>query len=98
MGAWSNGGPRLCPRSGDLSSLRRRGGAVLGSIAMRATIALVLLIPGLCGCGNSENAGAEEARRLAAAEQKAKESRAAPAERKSTPVPGQAHVPCAQLI
>jgi len=62
---------------------------------MRATIVLVL---GLCACGNSEKAGAEEARRLAAAEQKAKESHAAPAERKSTPVPGQARVPCTQLI
>ena len=53
---------------------------------------------GLCACGNSENAGAEEARRAAEQEQKAKEARGVPAKRISTPVPGQAHVPCTQLI
>jgi hypothetical protein len=63
---------------------------------MRATIAFFVL--GLWACGNSENAGAEEARRAAEQEQKSKETRAAPAKRLATPVPGQAHVPCTQLI
>jgi hypothetical protein len=62
---------------------------------MRAMIAIVL---GLSACSNGESAGAEEARRQAAAEQKAKEAHTAPAPRMSTPVPGQAHVPCTQLI
>jgi hypothetical protein len=52
---------------------------------------------GAWGCGNSERAGAEEAQRQAEAEQKARQA-AAPAKRLSPPVPGQAHVPCAQLI
>ncbi|HET7501217.1 MAG TPA: hypothetical protein VFK02_09455 [Kofleriaceae bacterium] len=63
---------------------------------MRATIAFLVL--GLWACGNGENAGAEEARRQAEQEQKTKETRGAPARRLATPVPGQAHVPCAQLI
>lgn len=66
---------------------------------MRAMIAsLVLGVLGLGACGNSENAGAEEARRAAEQEQKAKEAHGAPAKRMSTPVPGQAHVPCTQLL
>jgi len=63
---------------------------------MRATIAIVVL--GLAACGNGENAGAEEARRQAERELAARGGVAAPAKRLSTPVPGQAHVPCAQLI
>ena len=51
----------------------------------------------LAACGDSERAGAEEARRQAEAEQKA-QPETAPARRLSTPVRGQAHVPCAQLI
>jgi hypothetical protein len=62
---------------------------------MRATIAIVAL--GLSACGSSENAGAEEARREAEQRQKAK-AKAAPAQRLATPVPGQARVPCAQLM
>lgn len=69
---------------------------------MRTTLASVVLgVLGVFGpgaCGNSERAGAEEAQRQAEAEQKAKAATAAPARRMSTPVPGQAHVPCAQLI
>jgi hypothetical protein len=61
---------------------------------MRAMIAVLAL--GLGACGNGEGAGAEEARREAEQEQKTRQS--APAKRMSTPVPGQAHVPCAQLI
>jgi hypothetical protein len=63
---------------------------------MRATIPFLVL--GLWSCGNSENAGAEEARRQAELEQKSKEAHGASAKRIATPVPGQAHVPCAQLI
>ena len=63
---------------------------------MRALIGFLVL--GLWGCSNSENAGAEEARRQAELELKAKDTRAAPAKRMATPVPGQAHVPCTQLI
>lgn len=50
-------------------------------------------------CGNSEQAGIEEAKREAAAAEKAKAgTAAAPAKVLATPVPGQTHVPCAQLI
>ncbi|HET9623397.1 MAG TPA: hypothetical protein VFP84_18615 [Kofleriaceae bacterium] len=62
-----------------------------------------MLVPALalaaaaCG-GNSEQAGAEAAKREAAAEQKAKSGDAAPAKVIATPVPGGAHVPCSQLI
>jgi hypothetical protein len=63
---------------------------------MRATIALVLL--GIAACGNDEKAGADEARRQAEQEQKTKDPHGAPAKRLATPVPGQAHVPCPQLI
>jgi hypothetical protein len=63
---------------------------------MRATIAFLVL--GLWACSNGESAGAEEARRQAEQEQKAKATHSAPAKRMATPVPGQAHVPCAQLI
>jgi hypothetical protein len=53
----------------------------------------------VCGnCGNSEKAGAEEAQRQAEQEQKARQAAATPATRMATPVPGQAHVPCSQLI
>lgn len=70
--------------------------------AMRAALASVLVgalgFVWLAACGNSERAGADEARRQAEAEDKARQSAAAPARRLATPVPGQAHVPCAQLI
>ncbi|HEX7842580.1 MAG TPA: hypothetical protein VF469_34135 [Kofleriaceae bacterium] len=70
---------------------------------MRATLASVIagLLGGilvLAACGNSERAGAEEAQRQAEAEQKAKAQATAPAQRMSTPVRGEAHVPCTQLI
>jgi hypothetical protein len=63
---------------------------------MRASIAVLVLA--LSACSNSENAGAEEARRQAELEQKTKDSHGAPAKRLATPVPGGAHVPCAQLL
>lgn len=70
---------------------------------MRAKLASVIVgvlggILTLAACGNSERAGAEEAQRQAEAEQKAKGATTAPAQRMSTPVRGQAHVPCTQLI
>jgi hypothetical protein len=78
---------------------------MLGSGGMRAAPASVVLgvlgvlgLSGLGACGNSEREGAEAARRQAEAEQKAKGSAATPARRISPPVPGQAHVPCTQLI
>ena len=49
------------------------------------------------GCDSGERAGAEEARRQAEQEKKAKPA-VPPARRVATPVPGQAHVPCSQLI
>lgn len=63
---------------------------------MRATLAVLVL--GLSACGNGESAGAEAARRQALEEQKAHQGQSAPAKKLSTPVPGEAHVPCAQLI
>jgi len=60
-------------------------------------LGLALGLGAVTGCSNSEKAGAEEARRQAEAEQKAKQAQA-PAKKMATPVPGQAHVPCAQLI
>jgi len=61
-------------------------------------VMITSLVLGLWACGNGENAGAEEARRQAEQEQKAKEAHVAPAKRLATPVPGQAHVPCTQLL
>jgi hypothetical protein len=64
---------------------------------MRAAIALLVL--GVAACHGSENAGAEAARRRAQQEQAAKgKGPAVAATRLATPVPGEAHVPCAQLI
>lgn len=67
---------------------------------MRVPIAFVLTALLGAACGGGENAGIEEARRQAEAEAKAKpKDRApAPAQRLATPVPGQQHVPCEQLI
>ncbi len=65
---------------------------ILGAVAI-----CVLAGLGALACGNSEREGAEAARQKAEAEAKAKAA-AAPATRMATPVPGQAHVPCAQLI
>jgi hypothetical protein len=49
-------------------------------------------------CSKSENAGQEEARKAAEAEQKEKEAKGEAAKKISPPVPGQAHIPCEQLI
>lgn len=70
---------------------------------MRVTLATLLVGVlggglGVPACGNSEQAGAEEARRQAEQEAKARQTAAAPVKRLATPVPGQAHVPCTQLI
>jgi hypothetical protein len=86
----------LGPPDPDRADRFRKRHAVLRSFAMRAIIALVGL--GIAACGNAENAGAEEARRLAAQEQQARAATAAPAKMRATPVPGEARVPCTQLI
>jgi hypothetical protein len=63
---------------------------------MRVTTLLLILGLGAC---NSENAGAEAARRAAKEAQAARgQGQAAPAQRLATPVPGETRVPCAQLI
>jgi hypothetical protein len=76
---------------------------VLGAVAISAISGAVAgvglsLVFGIGACGNAEREGAEAARRKAEAERKAAEAAAVPARRMSTPVPGQAHVPCTQLI
>lgn len=70
---------------------------------MRAAIANVLFATAcvaLCfgGCSKSENAGAEEARKEAEAEQRARAANQEVAKKISPPVPGQQKVPCEQLI
>jgi hypothetical protein len=49
-------------------------------------------------CGKNENAGAEEAKKEAEKELKAKEGTAEVAKKIDPPVPGRAHLPCSQLI
>ena len=64
---------------------------------MRTIIALVILAT--AACGNSEKAGAEEATRQAEAEQKARTAGGDVAAVKlKPPVPGEAKIPCEQLI
>ena len=63
---------------------------------MRSTIAILLVL--LTACNKGENAGAEEARKQAEKEQKEKESHGGVAKKINPPVPGKAHIPCAQLI
>ncbi len=66
---------------------------------MRARIANVVLAAAtLAACSKSENAGAEEARKEAEAEQKAKEAAGQAAVKIKPPVPGQQTVPCETLI
>ncbi|HTR55405.1 MAG TPA: hypothetical protein VMJ10_32220 [Kofleriaceae bacterium] len=62
---------------------------------MRWMIAIVLAV---LACGKSENAGIEEAKRQAEAEQKAKEAHGEVAKKLTPPVPGQATLPCSQVI
>ena len=75
---------------------------MLASRCMRVLLATIVAaqLGGtlLTACGNSERAGAEEAQRQADQEQKARQATAAPAKRIAPPVPGQAHIPCSQLI
>lgn len=66
---------------------------------MRAGIAnFVLAAATLAACSKSENAGAEEARKEAEAEQKAKEAAGQAAVKIKPPVPGQQTVACETLI
>lgn len=69
------------------------------SSSLVVTSALLWSIASAACGGNSEQAGIEEAKREAAAAEKAKAGTpAAPAKVLATPVPGQTHVPCGQLI
>jgi len=77
--------------------MRSSIGAVVRRPGLWLGLGLSLALGLVAGCGDSEKAGAEEARRQAEAEQKAKQVQA-PAKKMSTPVPGEAHVPCTQLI
>jgi hypothetical protein len=52
----------------------------------------------LAACGKGENAGAEEAKRQADQEQKQKQTSATVAKKLTPPVPGQAKLPCSQVI
>lgn len=66
---------------------------------MRAAIAIIVsAAAGLSACSKSENAGADEARKQAEAEQKAKEARGEAAKKISPPVRGQEKVACGRLI
>lgn len=65
---------------------------------MRSTIAIILGCVLAAACGKGENAGAEEAKKEAEKELKAKEGTAEVAKKILPPVPGRAHVPCTQLI
>lgn len=68
-------------------------------VRLATALTAVLAVPlGLAACGNSERAGAEEAQRQAEQEQKARQAASPPAKRIAPPVPGQAHIPCSQLI
>ena len=66
---------------------------------MRTTIALVMTSLLVSACGGGENAGAEEARRQAEAEQKTRTAGGdVPAVKLKPPVPGETKIPCDQLI
>lgn len=72
---------------------------MLASPAMRTGFAITLGCALMAAaCSKGENAGQEEARKAAEAEQKEKEARGESAKKISPPVPGQAHIPCEQLI
>ena len=66
---------------------------------MRAALSLVVsVVTLLAACSKGENAGADEARKAAEAEQKEREARGEPAKKIAPPVPGQQRIPCEQLI
>lgn len=66
---------------------------------MRALISLVVSVSALvAGCSKGANEGAEQARKEAEADLKAKIAAGEAPKKISPPVPGQAKVPCAQLI
>lgn len=62
------------------------------------TIAIIVGMALIGACGKGENAGAEEAKKEAEKELKAKEGTAEVAKKINPPVPGRAHLPCSQLI
>ncbi len=59
---------------------------------------MIAIIFVLGACGKSENAGIEEAKREAEKEMKDKVAHGEVAKKQLPPVPGSAHIPCAQLI
>lgn len=63
-----------------------------------ATIAILLGMASLGACGKGEREGLAEAKREAEAEQKAKEKAGVPPTPIRTPVPGEAKIPCSQLV
>lgn len=66
---------------------------------MRAALSLVLsAVTLLAACSKGENAGAEEARKAAEAEQKEREARGEPAKKIAPPVPGEQRIPCETLL
>lgn len=66
---------------------------------MRAVIATIVgAVTMFTACSKGENAGAEEAKKAAEAEQKEREARGEPAKKIAPPVPGSAHIPCEQLL
>ena len=62
---------------------------------MRWTVAIVLAT---FACGKGENAGMEEAKKQAEAEQKDKEAHGEVAKKITPPVPGMTKLPCSQVI
>src|SRR3569623_2806179 len=63
------------------------------------TIALIMGIGLLASaCSKNENAGAEEAKKEAEKEQAKKVGDGQAAKKIAPPVPGRAHLPCAQLV
>jgi hypothetical protein len=65
---------------------------------MRSTIALLVGLSNLLACTKGENSGAEEAQREAARVQQEKEKSGGVAKVIRPPVPGEAKIPCAQLL
>src|SRR5438477_10423457 len=59
---------------------------------------MIIIIVGALACSKGENAGVEEAKKQAEAEQKAHEAKGEPAKKIRPPVPGKAKLACSQVI
>jgi len=76
-----------------------RRGSVTFRPAMRSWIAIVIgCALALPACSKGENAGAEEAKKEAEKDLKAKQGTSEVAKTIKPPVPGRAHLPCSQVI